>query len=135
MADRSHLTPVTTTDKRGRTTTVYRNLRGRGAPGGSRGLPAPASPAGTAPKGPTEQEVADPIDPHGAAVKDLALSLIKSDALPEQDVYEILYSAVEAGGSLLALDSLRIAAHLSPRWPERTRAWRSHIVVPCGAAG
>lgn len=42
MADRSHLTPVRTTDRRGRRTTVYRNLGAEGGPQRGSSLPQPS---------------------------------------------------------------------------------------------
>ncbi|GAB2707748.1 hypothetical protein ACX801_07845 [Arthrobacter bambusae] len=48
MADRSHLIPVRTTDRRGRATTVYRNLGAKPAPAPR--TPFPAAPAVLAPE-------------------------------------------------------------------------------------
>lgn len=161
MADRSHLAPVTTIDKRGRTTTVYRRPPADGVSLRPGLVPAAAPPAAPVlPPDPadlrpslSEQQLREftrgigkflyrPVpalsrtyseNAAGRSAAALAVGLTTDGVLTAYEAEKLLVLGVTEGGSdnrgaALARDSLRVAARLAPRWPERDRGWTDALV-------
>lgn len=146
MADRSHLTAVPVTDRRGRATTVYRNL-GPGTVPSARLLPAPAvsSEAPAAPQGTPfpaigvrdfdeskaflrgdndsvgRWQLAVPpalSHPEGRAAVSLAMDMTEAGAVDGSTAKLLLaYGCAEAPG-YHAIDTLRVGARLVARHSE-----------------
>lgn len=148
MPDRSHLTAVATTDKRGRSTTVYRNL-GRPVPGGRAALPAaviaaPPAPAAQSSAGPFREPtkrtraamgeflksignwwpgITNPSNrvlrtPGGRCATALAMDLIDEGILEPAEALWLTVVSHPEDGTATAEDALRVASVLAPRAEE-----------------
>ncbi|GAB2707736.1 hypothetical protein ACX801_07855 [Arthrobacter bambusae] len=150
MADRSHLTPVTTTDKRGRTTTVYRSLDHQKKPGSASTLPPVALSSATAegsevsqgsplrePSARTLAEIKEFLGgaeerwpgfrsikvlrlAEGREAAALAMDFVEDGALDEVSAQGLLVEGQPWDGTALSIDALRTAAVFFPRAAEFT---------------
>ncbi|MHA7168069.1 hypothetical protein ACX801_07885 [Arthrobacter bambusae] len=153
MADRSHLTPVTTTDRRGRTTTVYRKPGLKDAAPAGR-LPAAtiflaAAPAGSPLPPVRARGSADLLSsafardvlagtgvhptlwvaaPEASSVASLAMELTETGALPAKVASLLLGYSAGHRNTGFAHDALRIAAHIWPRRTDTDSGWARKLI-------
>lgn len=145
MSNRAHLTPALTIDKRGRATTVYRNLAAGSAANSAPSVPpSPTRPevmqateTGGPFRAPSERShdelagfmrsadkwwsfgegftVRTLSSPSGVSAAALAMDFVESGEIDHRDALWIVLTTPPESDPSLAADTLRIAAHLGSR--------------------